>query len=97
MRHNNELATDRFSNIRHKNFTFDPEAQSKKISHMKVVTEVEDSIYLNYENKEVIERHTNKNIYTEVDKNDLPERTKLLMAIVDKAPKLHIEVLLYSR
>ena len=85
-----ELTTDRVAAY-NKNKTLSNGLPKK--NNVKIMTEAQDNLSLNNQQKEIIiqENTTNRNIFTNDDNYEINERIRILKQIVDKAPKLNLE------
>ena len=93
IRPTNEIATDRAAAVKNKQ-----KEVSKRYSYgQKLHTEANDGLSLNYQQKEYMmqENTSNRNVLNTDDIYEYNERINLLRQIVDKAPKLNLEVILY--
>jgi hypothetical protein len=89
----NEIATDRATAVKNKQKEI-----SKRYSYgQKIHTEANDGLSMNYQQKELImqENTSNRNIFTNDDNYELNERINILKQLVNKAPKLNLEVILF--
>ncbi len=86
----NEITTDRATAVKNKQ-----KEVSKRYSYsQKLNTEANDGLSLNNQQKEYIlqENTSNRHILSNDDNYEYNERINLLRQIVDKAPKLNLEV-----